>query len=247
MNTAQIDLLVGGAFFLLYLLYVLVRVFQMRDTGWFLKLLASAAVLLFPIVGALFVHLLICQFAAEPRDDRFLGALGLAGSFGAFLAYASTFAHFAVHDVYPLCLILLGFAGFLVFAPFFLRIPSALQRDWKVGFLSVYPKWAMVLALATVLNTFVHLGVYNRYAEYGVPRERSGSYYLEINDRRIREITKEEYYAFSGYFVRGLSSTMLAFFLVPALFYLWRRRDSPDETAVKPTAADASHQRPNAL
>ena len=247
MNTTQIDFLVGAAFCLLYVLYVLVRVFQMRDKGWLLKLLASATVLLFPIVGALFVHFLICLYAPEPRDDRFLGALGLAGSFGALLAYAATFAHVAVHDVYPFCLILLGFASSIVFAPFFFRILGmlgVLQRNRKVGILSAYPNWAMVLVIATILNTLVHLAVYYRYAEYGVPRERSGSYYLETNDRPTREITREEYSAFSGHFVRGASSTMLAFYLIPALFYLWRRRDLPGEAAVTPSADDGSHQPP---
>ena len=78
MNTTQIDFIVGAAFALLSVLYFLVRVFQMRGKGSLLKLLASATVLLFPIVGALLVHFLICLYAPEPRDDRFLGALGLA-------------------------------------------------------------------------------------------------------------------------------------------------------------------------
>jgi hypothetical protein len=247
MSTTQIDFLVGATVALLYMLYVLVRVLSMRDTSWLLKLLISVPVLIVPVGGALLVHVSLCVSSPEPRDGRFLGVLGLAGALVALLAYASTFARFAVHDVYTFCFILLGFAAFLVLAPFFLGVWSVPGKDWMVGLLSMFPKWAIVLAAVTVVNTVVHIGVYYEFAEYGVPRERAGKYYLETDDRLTREITEEEYYAFGGHFVRGTSSILLAFFLVPALFYLLRRPGAPGEVAGKPTAADASPRAPDAL
>lgn len=242
MNNTQIDLLAGATLCVLYVLYILVRIFKLRNAGWFLKLLAGAMALVFPMIGAMFVHLFICLFAPEPRDDRVLGVLGLAGAGGALLAFVSTYARFAVHDVYPFCFILLGFVIFIVLAPFVLRFPGAVQQDWKDGLLSVYPKWVLVLAAVTILNMVAQIAVYTRYAEYGVPRERSGSFFLETNDRPTRRLTEEEYYAFSGYFVRGTSSAMFAFFLVPALFYLRRRRVSPVGEAAKPAVVNAMHQ-----
>ena len=59
MNTLQIDFFVGAAVGLLYMLYVLVRVLSKQDTSWLVKLLISVPVLVFPIGGALLIHVLL--------------------------------------------------------------------------------------------------------------------------------------------------------------------------------------------
>lgn len=233
MNTLQIDFFVGAAVGLLYMLYVLVRVFSKQDTNWLVNLLISVPVLVVPIGGALLIHVLLCVNSPEPRDDRFLGILGLAGALVALLTYGSAFARFAVHDVYTFCYILLGMAAFLVFASFVCRAWSVLG-----GLLSTFPKWAVLLAGLTVVSAVVHIGLWDRFAEDGVPREKSGRYYLSSEERNRpvvgREITKEEYYAFSGHFVRATSSVLLVFFLVPALFFLLRKPGEPPAKSATP-------------
>jgi hypothetical protein len=229
MNTLQIDFVVGAAVGLLYMLYVLVRVLSMRDTSRLLKLLIIVPVLIIPIGGALLIHIVLCAYWPEPRDDRFLGILGLAVALVALLAYGSTFSRFAVHDDYTFCFIQLGGAAFLVFCAFFVKVRNAAMKDGTAGLLSMFPKWAVLVAGLTVANVVVHIGLWSEFAEDGVPREKSGSYYLsfEAGDRPVsgRDITKEEYYAFSGHLVRATSSLFLAFVLVPAFSFLLRKPD----------------------
>ena len=156
------------------------------------------------------------------RGDRFLGILGLGVACGELLAYGATFAHVAVHDTYAVSFMLLGIVAFIVFCPFFLRACGALAKEPLAGllrFVSPLPKWAITLCVVAIASALVHLGIYYEFAEYGVPRERSGKYTLET-DGRIREISSDEYYAFSGHFGRAFTSELIAFSLVPALFYL---------------------------
>ncbi len=242
MNTTEIDLLLAATVGLLYVLYVFVRVLSLR-INWVFRLLITVPVVFFPILGAAMVHLVIYVFARQPRDARFMGAYALAGSAGALLAYGLTFFHIEVHDAYGISFIFLGMLAFPALGSFVLIVGSELGKGRIVGLLSEIPKWALLLAALIVVSAVIHLGVYDRFAEHGVPRARSGGYYLEINDRPIREITEQEYYAFSGHFVRGVSSLLLAFYLVPALFFRVRGSGLPGEAEGKAPAAAASPRR----
>ena len=58
MNTLHVDLLLAATVGVFYVLYVLVRVLGLR-ISWVFKLLITVPVIMFPIVGAAFVHLSI--------------------------------------------------------------------------------------------------------------------------------------------------------------------------------------------
>ena len=242
MNTTHIDLLLAATVGLLYVLYVFVRVLSLR-ISWVFRLLIAVPVFFFPIVGAAFVHLVIYVFARQPRDVRFMGAYALVGSVGALLAYGLTFFHIEAHDAYGISFIFLGMLAFPALGSFVLIVGSELGNGRILGLLSEIPKWALLLAALIVVTAVIHLGLYGTLSEDGVPRARSGSYYLEINDRPIRKLTEQEYYAFSGHFVRGVSSLLLAFYLVPALFFLLRSPGMPGEAEGKTPAATASPRR----
>src|SRR4249919_420781 len=124
---------------------------------------------------------------------------------------------------------LLHFGIFAVFIPFVLfasrdfgaRPPSLSQISAGL------PRWVVVLGIVIFVYATINFALFIAGTDGGSPAIRDGKYLLLDHGRVIREISAAEYSSFKVNEARGFSGHWMAFYFVPAAYFLgWKSNNS---------------------
>lgn len=158
---------------------------------------------------------------------RALGTLALLGFLASMTVHVLTFVPgFAVTMHSPIWLLHVGIFPPFVALVFALRaemkgVPPA---EAKRHFLGLLPRWGKALFLVAFYYALVNFGLF-MLRTGGASAERSGSgYVLTSHGRVVRHVTKEEALENEAQTTRGFSGHWMAFYLLPALYFLTRRQ-----------------------
>ena len=157
-----------------------------------------------------------------PLLNRFLGLLAAAGFFAALVVHCLTFAQVDVQSAYPYVW-LLHVGCFVVFFPFVFIARSEFGAKPSFSQLrAMLPIWAAALLFGTFAYAIVNFGLFVLHSEGGAPSESNGVFVLKNHGNVIRQLSEAEYHLQRAYVIRGFSGHWLVFYLVPALFFLFR-------------------------
>lgn len=154
---------------------------------------------------------------------RFLGILSATGFCLALIVHTLTFAHIDVMEVFP-SVWLLHIGIFVVFVPlvFSARRLSGANPKYR-DFRSLFPEWANTLITVVFIYAIVNFVVFMFLSHGGVPAIRDGQFILHSHGKLVRVLTEQEYHVQRAYVVRGFSGHWLVFYLVPALYFLFKK------------------------
>jgi hypothetical protein len=157
-----------------------------------------------------------------PLLTRLCGAIAAIGFVIALFVHGMTFAQVDVQTDYPLVW-LLHLGCFLVFIPFVFATRSEFGPKPSFSqFRAALPGWAGVLLICVFAYAIVNFGLLFLHTEGGSPSESNGAFVLQSHGKVIRQLTEAEYHLQRAYIIRGFSGHWLVFYLVPALYFLFR-------------------------
>jgi len=113
---------------------------------------------------------------------------------------------------------------FIVFIPMLFVQGLKRKKDFWPKFLASMPRLAQYTIKAFFVYAAINFALFFFLSKGGVPDVRDGKYVLHSHGNVIRELSEEEYEWQKAYVVRGFSGHWMIFYLVPAL-YFWYRRD----------------------
>jgi hypothetical protein len=112
---------------------------------------------------------------------------------------------------------------FVAFVPFVFSVNSELgPRPRLRDLLAVFPRWARVVLVAALLYTGFNF--FSSFSEGGTPEIRNNQFVLMNHGKLIRTLSQDEYVTYKRYVARGFSGHWIFFYLVPTLYFLFRRR-----------------------
>jgi hypothetical protein len=152
-----------------------------------------------------------------------LGILSAMGFTLALVVHALTFAHIDVSEKYPLVWVL-HVGLFVVFVPlvFSARKVSGSNPEYR-DFRSLFSGWGNALITVVFIYAIVNFVVFMFLSQGGVPAIRDGQFILHSHGKLVRILTEQEYHDQRAYVLRGFSGHWLVFYLVPALYFLFRK------------------------
>jgi hypothetical protein len=113
---------------------------------------------------------------------------------------------------------------FIVFIPMLFVQGLTRKKDFWPKFFAPMPHWAQYTIKAFFAYAAINFVLFFFLSKGGVPDVRDGKYVLHSHGNVIRELSEEEYESQNAYVVRGFSGHWMIFYLVPAL-YFWYRKD----------------------
>lgn len=157
-----------------------------------------------------------------PLLARLCGVVAAVGFAIALLVHCLTFVPVDVQTDYPLVW-LLHLGCFVVFIPFFLSMRNEFGPKPSFSRLrAVLPSWAGILLVCVFAYAIINFGLLFLHTEGGTPSERNGAFILQSHGKLIRQLTEAEYHLQRAYVLRGFSGHWLVFYMVPALYFLFR-------------------------
>lgn len=119
---------------------------------------------------------------------------------------------------------LLHLGIFVVFFPFVISMRKTLGPKPSFAHIrAAFPPWIVMLGCALLAYTVVNFILFMAATEGGNPSIEHGKYVLMSHGRLIRELTLPEYTHFWANQARGFSGHWLAFYFIPAAYFLFRR------------------------
>jgi hypothetical protein len=88
------------------------------------------------------------------------------------------------------------------------------------------PRWARYTVKAFFAYAVINFALFFVLSKGGAAEERDGRYVLHNHGEIIRELSPEEYEQQRAYVLRGFSGHWMVFYLVPAVFFRYRRDKS---------------------
>jgi hypothetical protein len=98
------------------------------------------------------------------------------------------------------------------------------KKDFWGKFFAPMPIWARYVVKAFFAYALINFALFFFLSKGGVPEVREGKYVLHNHGDVIRELSEDEYELQKAYVVRGFSGHWMVFYLIPAL-YFWYRKD----------------------
>lgn len=113
---------------------------------------------------------------------------------------------------------------FMVFFPMlFVQRSAPKKKDvWAMLFAPI-PRWARYAVKAFFVYAFINFALFFFLSRGGTPDVRDGKYVLHNHGTVIRELSKDEYELQNAYILRGFSGHWMVFYLIPALFFYYRK------------------------
>jgi hypothetical protein len=115
---------------------------------------------------------------------------------------------------------------FIVFIPMLFVQGLTPKKDFWPKFFASMPRLAQYTVKAFFAYAIINFALFFFLSKGGVPDVRDGKYVLHNHGNVIRELSEEEYDLQNAYVIRGFSGHWMIFYLVPAL-YFWYRKDEP--------------------
>ena len=115
---------------------------------------------------------------------------------------------------------------FIVFIPMLFVQGLTPKKDFWSKFLATMPRWVRYTVKAFFAYAIVNFALFFFLSKGGVTDVRDGKYVLHNHGNVIRELTEDEYQLQNAYVLRGFSGHWMIFYLIPAL-YFWYRKDEP--------------------
>jgi hypothetical protein len=97
------------------------------------------------------------------------------------------------------------------------------RKDYWAWFFAPMPRWARYTVKAFFAYAFINFALFFFLSRGGTPDVRDGKYVLHNHGNVIRELSEDEYELQTAYVVRGFSGHWMIFYLVPALFFRYRK------------------------
>jgi hypothetical protein len=162
------------------------------------------------------------------RAKRALGGFALVGLVASLLVHLSTFLGAPHAPTMNSPIVVLHIAIFLPIGAMILALRSETKgkdpQEVKRLLLSGVPTWAKaLLVVAFVYTPLNFLGTMQRTGGRSA-EARGGEWVLTSHGRVVRHVTPEEAAENEALVTRGFSGHWMAFYLVPALFFLARRQ-----------------------
>lgn len=154
--------------------------------------------------------------------NRAISVFALLGFFASLVVHVTTF--FGVDPAkYVPWVWALHLGIFVVFVPVVFAQRMKPQRDFWGKLNASMPRWARYAVKALFAYAFVNFAFFFFLSKGGVPEERGGGYVLRDHGEIVRELSPEEYERQKAYVMRGFSGHWMIFYLVPALFFRYRK------------------------
>ena len=115
---------------------------------------------------------------------------------------------------------------FIVFIPMLLVQGLTPKKEFWNKFFALMPIWARYAIKAFFAYALINFALFFFLSKGGVPEVREGKYVLHNHGDVIRELSEDEYELQKSYVVRGFSGHWMVFYLIPAL-YFWYRKTEP--------------------
>ena len=100
------------------------------------------------------------------------------------------------------------------------------KKDFWGKFLAPMPIWARYVVKAFLAYALINFALFLFLSKGGVPEVREGKYVLHNHGAVIRELSEDEYELQQAYVLRGFSGHWMVFYLIPALYFWYRRTDN---------------------
>ncbi len=114
---------------------------------------------------------------------------------------------------------------FVVFIPMVLFQGSTKRKDYWSRFFGTMPRWTRYTVKAFSVYAIMNFALFFFLSRGGTPDVRDGKYVLHNHGNVIRELTQDEYEWQNAYIVRGFSGHWMFFYLMPALFFWYRKSE----------------------
>ena len=159
---------------------------------------------------------------AESDMKRVFATLAIIGFFTSLIVHLTTFLGINPAKYVPAVWVL--HVGCLaVFAPMIFDQKGTEKKTFQREIFSPLPGWARHLISAFFLYALINFALFIFLSEGGVPRVRDGKYVLHSHGTVIRELSEEEYERHKAYELRGFSGHWMVFYLIPALYFPYRK------------------------
>jgi hypothetical protein len=153
---------------------------------------------------------------------RLVGVLALLGFALSMLVHGLTFTHVDVQAACPYVWTL-HLGCFVVFIPMIIASRREFRGKAPVSELrAVLPKWADTVLTCIFMYAIVNFVLFFFLSEGGSAAQKDGAFILQSHGTFVRQLSEAEFHAHKNYVVRGFSGHWLVFYLVPALYFLFR-------------------------
>jgi hypothetical protein len=154
-----------------------------------------------------------------------ISVVALLGFFASLIVHVTTFFGVDPSKHAP-WVWALHFGIFVVFFPMVFAQRGTKKEFWGKLNASL-PRWGRYAVKALFAYALVNFALFLFLSKGGVPEESDGRYVLRNHGEIIRELSPEEYERQKAYVLRGFSGHWMVFYMVPALFFWYRKDEHP--------------------
>jgi hypothetical protein len=158
---------------------------------------------------------------------KWFSLLAFAGFFASLLVHLTTFLGVDPSRYVP-WIWGLHIGIFVVFIPMVVAQGRNRRKDYWQKVFAPMPLWARYLLRALFFYAIINFALFLFLSRGGVPDVRDGKYVLHNHGQVIRELSAEEYERQKAYVLRGFSGHWMVFYLLPALYFWYRKDEAGD-------------------